>query len=122
MGAMLLAFLTIAACAAPLKEIDYYDVDTQALLKIRSMRVIDDASRAQGDFHVLGRVQGFYCNPRPPYAATPEATAIDQVKLRAAIEGADHIGTPACVSRKNRDIRYNCLSTVICTAEALVAD
>ena len=43
-GLVLLASLAIAACAAPLPQIDYYDVDTQALRKIRTMRIIDDAS------------------------------------------------------------------------------
>jgi hypothetical protein len=119
---MLLASLAIAACATPLPQIDYYDVDTQALRKIRTMRVIDDSSRAQDEYRVLGKVRGLYCDRTPPYAVTPEGTAIDQVKLRAAMKGADHIGTPACETRTTWDFTNNCFSTVTCTAEALAAD
>ena len=119
-AAMLLASLTITACATPLPQLDYYDVDTQALGKIRTMKIIDDASREQGKYRDLGSVKGLYCNRTPPYAGTPENTAIDQVKLRAAIKGADHIGTPACVTRTTWDFTNNCFSTVTCSAEALV--
>ncbi len=121
-GTMLLASLAIVACATPLPQIDYYDVDTQALRKIRTMRVIDDASRAQNEYRVLGKVRGLYCDRTPPYAVTPEGTAIDQVKLRAAMKGADHIATPACETRTTWDFTNNCFSTVTCTAEALAAD
>jgi hypothetical protein len=105
-----------------LPQIDYYDVDTQALRKIRTMRIIDDASITQGEYRELGQVRGLYCDRTPPYATTPEGTAIDQVKLRAAIKGADYIGTPACVTRTTWDFTNNCFSTVICTAEALAVD
>ena len=119
---ILLASLAITACATPLPQIDYYDVETDSLRKMRTMKVIDDASRAEGEYRLLGQVKGLYCDRTPPYALTPEDTAIDQVKLRAAMKGADHIGTPACETRTTWDFTNNCFSTVTCTAEALVAD
>jgi hypothetical protein len=121
LAATLFASLAIAACATPLPQIDYYDVDTQALRKIRTMRIIGDASREQGEYQELGTVRGLYCDRSPPYAVTPEDTAIDQVKLRAAISGADHIGTPSCETRTTWDFTNNCFSTVTCSADALVS-
>lgn len=116
---LLLATFTIAACATPVPQIDYYDVDTPVLQKLRTMRIIDDGAGEREEYRDLGQVEGLYCDRHPPYAGTPEQTAIDQVKLRAAMKGADHIGTPMCETRTTWDFTNNCFSTTTCSADAL---
>ena len=114
-------FLT-AGCASPLPQIDYYDVETEALRKIRTMTVINDAALAQGAYRDLGEVKGIYCD-RNQLVSSPERSAIDQLKIRAAQNGADHIGTPSCETRDSWDLTNNCLSSTTCSAEALaIAD
>ncbi len=116
---LLTGILTLSGCAAPLAQIDYYEVETEALQKIRTMQIIDDATLAAGGYRELGQVKGLYCDRSPPYAGTGEETAIDQIKLRAAIKGADHISTPSCETRTTWDLNNNCFSTVTCSATAI---
>lgn len=110
--------LVAAGCATALPQIDYYEVETDALRKVQGMSVLDDAVLAGGNYRELGEIQGQYCDRIQAYAGSPEQTAIDQLRLRAAIEGADHIGTPACETRTTWDLTNNCFSTVTCTATA----
>ena len=111
--------LLVAGCASPLPQLDYYDVETDALRKIRAMTVIDEVAWDYGTYRELGEARGLYCNRNNAYAGSPEGSAIDQVKLRAAIMGADHISTPHCETRETWDLTNNCFATVTCSATAL---
>lgn len=115
--------LILAACASPLPQIDYYDVPLEALQRIRGMSIVGEDELSQGGYRELGEVEGLYCNRNAPNADSPEATAIDQAKLRAAMKGADRIGTPQCSTRTTWDLTNNCFSTTTCSATAFaVAD
>ena len=46
--------------------------------------------------------------------------AVDQVKIRAAQLGATHISEPVCEANESMDMTNNCMSTVKCSARALV--
>ena len=76
-------------------------------------------------YRSLGTADGLYCQRNqlrmPPGASGARRIATEQVMLRAAIMGAEHISTPACETRSKLDMTNNCFSTVICTAEALVS-
>ena len=113
-----------AACAAPVPQIDYYDVETEALERIRGMTIVDEASMSAGSYRSLGTVDGLYCDRNQlrmdPGADGTRRIAIEQVMLKAAILGAEHIGTPTCETRSSIDMTNNCMATVICMAEALV--
>lgn len=117
---VVVATLLVAGCASPLPQLDYYDIETEALQKIRGMTIIEEDAREYRSYRELGEVQGLYCNRTKAYAGSPESSAVDQVKLRAAIKGADHIGTPQCETRTTWDFTNNCFSTVTCSAAALV--
>ena len=112
-------------CAAPLPQIDYYDVETEALERIRGMTVLDDASIAAGSYRSLGEVKGLYCDRNQmqlsPGISGEQRIAVEQIKLRAARLGADHIGTPSCDPRSGMDMTNNCMATLVCRAEALAA-
>ena len=41
-----------------------------------------------------------------------------QIKLKAAILGADYMGEPDCQARDQSDMVNNCYGTVVCTAPA----
>lgn len=114
----------VAACAAPVAQIDYYTVETEALERVRGMTVLDEASVSTGDYESLGTADGLYCQRNqlrmPPGESGARRIATEQVMLRAAMMGAEHISTPVCETRSKMDLTNNCFSTVICTAEALV--
>ena len=114
-----------AACAAPVPQIDYYDVETEALERIRGMTIVDEESMPEGSYRSLGTVDGLYCDRNQlrmdPGADETRRIAIEQVMLKAAVLGAEHIGTPTCETRSSIDMTNNCMATVICTAEALAS-
>jgi len=122
-AAALIALAT--GCAAPLPQIDYYDVETEALERIRGMTVLDDASIASGGYRSLGEVKGLYCDRNQmqisPGDSGEQRIAVEQIKLRAARLGADYISAPSCDPRSGMDMTNNCMATLVCRAEALAA-
>ena len=125
LGTVLLA--SAIGCAAPVPEIDYYSVETGVLERIRDMTVLDDASVAAGRYRSLGEVEGMFCERSAlrvsPGPETEHRMAIEQIKLRAAKLGADHISAPVCETRSGLDMTNNCWSSTTCSATALaVAD
>lgn len=121
----LLVLAASAGCASPLPQLDYYKVDADALGKIRNMSIIADTAEVAGVYKELGEVEGLYCDRTQVYAVeSPEAkrSAVDQVKLRAALKGGDHISTPQCITRTTWDFTNNCFATVTCTATALASN
>ena len=109
----------LGGCASAVPVVDFYDTDSRTLSRFQQ---ITEVSESQG-LKILGEVQGIYCNKtygqvgvNDPLA---EAQAVDQVKLKAAEKGADHIGIPQCEIRDSGDFTNNCYGTVVCTASAL---
>jgi hypothetical protein len=118
--------LGMSGCATPVASIDYYDVDTATLERIKSMTVIDDATLASGDYKDLGKVTGMHCRRTPPAGGGyrgqikgPKRTAIDQLKLRAAKKGASHITEPQCDINESMDLSNNCWSSIKCSSKAM---
>jgi hypothetical protein len=118
--------LAMSGCATPVASIDYYDVDTATLKRIKPMTVIDEQTLASGDYKDLGKVTGMHCRRTPPAGggyggnvAGPKRTAIDQLKLRAAKKGASHITSPECVVNESMDLANNCWSSIKCSSKAL---
>ncbi len=111
-------------CATPIKVLDYYEADSDALAKIRHMKVVDEDAMSSSDYTDLGIVDGIYCNKArwDPAASADIARrrALDQLTLRAATVGADHITTPQCVLDKGMDLSNNCWATLVCSSHALV--
>ena len=117
--------MCLAACAAPVPQVDYYDVETEALERIRGMTILDEANIAAGGYRSLGTVKGLFCDRNQvlgsPGADGERRVAVEQVKLKAAALGAEHISKPSCEARPSVDMTNNCMATVICTAEALAS-
>ena len=114
-------------CATAVPEIDYYSVETEVLERVRSIAVLDDASVAAGGYRSLGELEGMFCE-RNKLRASPgpdgeRRFAVEQIKLRAAKLGAEHISTPVCESDSGMDMTNNCWGSTICRAKALaIAD
>jgi hypothetical protein len=122
-AALLVAAVILGSgCAAPIPRIDYYDVETDALRRIRDMRELDAASIEAGSYRELGEVDGLYCPTQRAWLDSSEAErlAVDQVKIRAAQLGATHIGTPSCESDGTLDMTNNCMTTLKCKARAFI--
>ena len=120
--------LSLSGCATPVASIDYYDVDTATLKRIKPMTVIDEQTLASGNYKDLGKVTGMHCRRTPPAGggyggntAGPKRTAIDQLKLRAAKKGASHITEPQCDINESMDLANNCWSSIKCSSKALDA-
>ncbi len=121
---LLAAYSYLTACATPI--LDYYDMETDALRKIRGMTIVEEQAMSTGDYTDLGVVRGSFCERNrniDPRADTPEAKrdAVDQVKLRAAAKGAEHISTPQCDINEQMDMINNCWSAIVCQSQALQA-
>ena len=119
---LLAASFYLTACATSI--LDYYDMEADALRKIRGMTIVEEQAMSTDDYTDLGVVTGFFCDKnRMPSADTPEAMrdAVDQVKLRAAAKGAEHISTPQCDINLQTDLINNCWSIIECMSHALKA-
>ncbi len=118
---VMIAVLT-TGCASAVPQIDYYDVDTEALQRLRGLTVLDDPTIERGNYQVLGDVEGLFCDRNQMYgvgSAEAKRVAVDQLKIRAAQLGADHISTPSCEVSESMDLTNNCWNSVMCSAEAL---
>lgn len=111
------------ACAAAVPIVDFYDVDSASLSRFQVIAILDDTAVKAGSYRDLGVVEGIYCDRS--YGAVdldgPLANAhvMDQVKLKAAIRGANFISTPVCQIRAKGDVTNNCTSTRTCKSMAL---
>ena len=115
--------LSLCGCASPLKLLDFYEADAEALRNYSRIVILDD-EMTDGDYRNLGEVEGLYCNRTQAFAIdSSEAirSAVDQVKLRAGAKGADAITMPSCQARTAWDLTNNCFATVTCRSEALAS-
>lgn len=112
--------LLLGACATSVPQVDFYDTDSASLRRFQTITVIDDAASA--GLVKLEEITGLYCKGGFRYAEVTEPRArleaIDQIRLKAAILGAQYIGEPACQARDRSDMVNNCYGTLVCTAPA----
>jgi hypothetical protein len=114
---------TFAGCATAVPVVDYYDTDADSLRRYQKIGVIDGAATNSNGRIQLGEVKGIFCRKSrgqiSPDDHLAEVQAIDQVKLKAAILGADYITTPQCVISNEGDVTNNCFSSLICASSAV---
>lgn len=117
MSASVLVVL-LGGCASAVPVVDFYDTDSRTLLRFQQITIVSESQGLKN----LGEVQGIYCNKTYGQVGVndvlAETQAIDQVKLKAAEKGADHIDAPQCEIRDSGDFTNNCYGTVVCTASA----
>jgi hypothetical protein len=114
----------LAGCATPIKTVDYYDLPTDALLKIRDMRQVPETAILDGSYTDVGIVTGMSCNLNKIENLNVEGSegrqiAFEQLELNAALLGADHISTPRCVVNEKMDLTNNCWTSLVCESHAL---
>ncbi|MDH3401376.1 MAG: hypothetical protein OEM03_10490 [Chromatiales bacterium] len=102
-----------------IEAVDHYSLSSQELQRYKTLQILTEEQRAQGDYRSVGEIRGISCSKihsEPPN----ERDAIDQVRLRASQVGAHAISPPVCVHSTETDWKNNCWSSVICSAEVLV--
>ena len=120
-----LCLILLSGCAAAVGSVDYYDVDTETLKRIKPLLIVDEQAVQSSDYKELDAVSGMHCKRTrltDGYGgamAAAERTAIDQVKLRAAGKGATHITSPECVINETMDLVNNCWASIKCTSTAM---
>jgi hypothetical protein len=111
--------VTMTACASAVPIIDFYDADSKTLERFQRISKVSESSGLKN----LGEVQGIYCNrTREQVDVNDELArplALDQLKLKAAAKGADHISTPQCEVQDSMDFANNCFAKIVCSAFAL---
>ena len=116
--------LPLAGCATPIKTVDYYDLPTEALVKIRNMQQVPESVIQGGSYTDVGIVTGISCHLNRFEGANAEGSesrqiAFEQLELNAALLGADHISTPQCVVNEKMDLTNNCWTSLVCESHAL---
>jgi hypothetical protein len=122
---LVLVTALLGGCADTIPIVDYYDVDTDSLQRYASMAIATQSAIDRGKFHPVEEVMGLYCRKDVlSYdVMSPEAKkiAIDQVKLRAAMEKADAVSEPQCTPDIRGNFGNNCISTLTCVATVMIA-
>ena len=67
--------LPLAGCATPIKTVDYYDLPTEALVKIRNMQQVPESAIQGGTYTDLGIVIGMSCRLNRIDGANPQDSA-----------------------------------------------
>ncbi len=116
--------LPLAGCATPIKTVDYYDLPTEALVKIRNMQQVPESTILDGSYTDVGIVTGMSCHLNRIEGANAQGSesrkiAFEQLELNAALLGADHISTPQCVVSQKMDLTNNCWTSLVCESHAL---
>ena len=118
------AVALLSGCATPIKTVDYYDMPTDALLKIRGMQQFPDSVLTDNSYTDAGTVTALSCR-RNKFADSEsesiesERMVVDQLEIKAALLGADHITIPNCVVNDEMDLTNNCWSSLVCESHAL---
>jgi len=121
-----IVLVCLAGCAtAPetVDSIDFYEMDSSALKRIRGMKILPPIMGGFGNYIDLGPVEGSYC--RKDTVKNSEEAALnllfgahDQVKMRAAILGADAISFPLCESVAADKRPKGCSAQFFCRSNA----
>jgi hypothetical protein len=120
----LILLAPLAGCATPIKTMDYYDMPTDALVKIRDMQQLPELALLDNSYTDVGVVTGMSCQRNrivDAESGTTESEQItfEQLELNAALLGADHITVPDCVVNEKTDLTNNCWTSLVCTSHAL---
>ena len=105
------------------EPVDFYEMDSSALKRIRGMKIIPPFFESSSNYIDLGPVMGTYCQKdaiKNTQAAAIErfSGAHDQVKMRAAIKGADAISVPRCKSVPAKERAKGCQAQMSCRSKA----
>ena len=116
----------LAGCSTSpgtLDSIDYYEMESGALKKIRGMKILPPFMESYGNYIDLGPVEVTYC--QKDTVKNSEAAALerhygarDQVKMRAAMKGADAISFPLCKSVASEKRSEGCHFQISCRSNA----
>ena len=121
-----IVLVCLAGCAtAPetVDSIDFYEMDSSALKRIRGMNFLPPFMGGFGNYIDLGPVEGSYCQ-KDTVKNSEESVlnllfgAHDQVKMRAAILGADAISFPICKSVTADKKPKGCSAQFFCRSNA----
>ena len=119
---ILLLQTVLAGCASVVPVIDFYDADSDTLRRYKAIKVLDNTSPDIKDMKKLGEIDGIYCKRHPSQVPVDDdlakVQAIDQVKLRAALAGANYITEPQCTVNRSADFSNNCMGVLMCTSSA----
>ena len=120
----LISLACLGACATPARVVDYYDMPSSALHNLRGMEFLSEQVVSEGDYANLGIATGFSCGHVPKGAVNggesePRRKAVEQLKLNAAVMGAEHVSTPYCVVSDKIDLTNNCHASITCSGVAL---
>ena len=120
---VLITTALLSGCGTPMKVLDYYDMPSDALVRVGGITVLTEQEAADDKYATLGVATGFSCrrDPRAKMLAEDSITnrnAFDQLILSAADLGADFVSTPKCTVREGIDLSNNCTDSLTCTAQA----
>ncbi len=116
----------LSACVAPVvydDMIDYYELESGTLQKVRDMQVLPGFVLATGIYSDLGVVEGTHCQlAKSNNSRTSSRVAVqeaqDQVKIRAAIKGADAVSPPRCRFTISPTKKNGCYRKTECRSNA----
>ena len=121
-----IVLVCLAGCATAPETVDsinFYEMDSSALKRIRGMKILPPFMGGFGNYIDLGPVMGTYCQKdaiKNSQAAAIErfTGAHDQVRMRAAIKGADAISVPRCKSVPAKERAKGCQAQMSCRSKA----
>ena len=110
--------LVCGGCANHVSLVDHYDVPSEDLVAYQQIKIAPLYSHDSPHYENLGPLAGLACDNTGGSGAD-ERDAIDQLKLKAALLGADAISPPGCGASTGVDWANNCWNSVLCEAAAL---
>ena len=113
-----LVSLFLVGCGTRVGLVDHYDVPAADLRAYQELEIAPVYSQDNPLYENLGLISGLSCN-RSGSQNADERDAIDQLKLKARLMGADAITDPGCAASAGVDWANNCYSSVLCEAIAL---
>ena len=124
MFALLIPAAFTFGCVTPVKTVNHYDVSSEALKNIRAMQPLPDSALSDSGYTDIGVVSGSSCHSYAHvYAGTGSETSnrkvFEQLILKAADLGAEHITTPHCEVIGSVQPGDDCTATLMCVSHAL---
>ena len=113
-----LASVFLAGCGTRVGLVDHYDVPAADLRAYQDLEIAPAYSQDNPLYENLGLISGLSCN-RSGTQTADERDAIDQLKLKARLMGADAMTDPGCAASSGIDWANNCYTSVLCEAIAL---
>jgi hypothetical protein len=119
LGLLILSGSLCGSGCSYIEVVDHYGLSSEQLLAYRDLQIVDLEQRSQGSYRRIGVIRGLSCTRSATQVAS-EATARDQVRLRASLSGAHAISPPSCSHSSEIDWSNNCWAAIICESELLV--